>query len=141
LEKLNSLHLRTPVFTRHVAQNAWPDEWQKPHWLPYYAEQRADERGCVVNPADSAYIDLGVAGFLAGFDLLSRPSAVDARWRGLEAGNVGRFQVPTLRNIDKRPYPEFIKADGHNGYFCSLKEDLAFLQHARCAAALPGRRT
>jgi cytochrome c peroxidase len=31
--------------------------------------------------------------------------------------NVGRFQVPTLRNVDKRPNRDFVKAYGHNGYF------------------------
>jgi len=31
------------------------------------------------------------------------------------------MQVPTLRNVDKRPYPAFVKAYGHNGYFTSLK--------------------
>ena len=32
------------------------------------------------------------------------------------------MQVPTLRNVDKRPYPAFVKAYGHNGYFTSLKK-------------------
>ena len=36
--------------------------------------------------------------------------------------NNARFQVPTLRNVDKRPDPTFVKAYGHNGYFKSLKE-------------------
>ena len=40
-------------------------------------------------------------------DLLSHPSAVDARWRPLTAENMGRLQVPTLRNVDKRSYPSF----------------------------------
>lgn len=26
-----------------------------------------------------------------------------------------------MRNVDKRPYPGFVKAFGHNGYFKSLK--------------------
>jgi cytochrome c peroxidase len=29
---------------------------------------------------------------------------------------------PTLRNVDKRPSPDFVKAYGHNGYFKSLKQ-------------------
>jgi cytochrome c peroxidase len=40
--------------------------------------------------------------------------------------NRGRFQVPTLRNVDKRPNPGFVKAYGHNGYFKSLKEIVHF---------------
>jgi cytochrome c peroxidase len=39
---------------------------------------------------------------------------------------MGRFQVPTLRNVDKRPYPSFVKAYGHNGYFKSLKSIVYF---------------
>jgi cytochrome c peroxidase len=39
---------------------------------------------------------------------------------------MGRFQVPTLRNVDKRPNPDFVKAYGHNGYFKSLKSIVHF---------------
>jgi hypothetical protein len=38
----------------------------------------------------------------------------------------GRFRVPTSRNVDKRPRPDFVKAYGHNGYFESLKEIVHF---------------
>jgi cytochrome c peroxidase len=34
---------------------------------------------------------------------------------------MGKQKVPTLRNVDKRPGPGFVKAYGHNGYFKSLK--------------------
>jgi cytochrome c peroxidase len=44
----------------------------------------------------------------------------------LAPGNEARIQVPTLRNVDKRPYPTFVKAYGHNGYFTSLKEIVHF---------------
>ena len=64
--------------------------------------------------------------FLTESNLLSHPSAIDARWRPLTAENMGRFQVPTLRNVDKRPYPSFVKAYGHNGYFKSLKSIVHF---------------
>jgi cytochrome c peroxidase len=32
----------------------------------------------------------------------------------------------TLRNVDKRPNPDFVKAYMHNGYFKSLKEVVHF---------------
>ncbi len=83
-------------------------------------------RGYAPNPAGRAYVDPGVGGFLAERGLLSHPSAADARWRKLEPDFTGRFQVPTLRNVDKRPYPGFVKAYGHNGYFLSLKEIVHF---------------
>jgi rSAM/selenodomain-associated transferase 2/rSAM/selenodomain-associated transferase 1 len=38
----------------------------------------------------------------------------------------GKHKVPTLRNVDKRPYPEFVKAYGHNGFFKSLEEIVHF---------------
>ena len=40
--------------------------------------------------------------------------------------NYGKQKVPTLRNVDKRPYPAFVKAFGHNGYFKSLKQIVHF---------------
>jgi cytochrome c peroxidase len=78
-------------------------------------------------------------------NLLSHPSAVDARWRPLAPENVGRFQVPTLRNVDKRPSPNFVKAYGHNGYFKTLKSIVHFYNTRdtlrRCASDDPGEGT
>jgi cytochrome c peroxidase len=46
--------------------------------------------------------------------------------------------VPTLRNVDKRPSPDFVKAYAHNGYFKSLKQIVHFYNTRdvlpRCAA-------
>jgi len=36
------------------------------------------------------------------------------------------MRVPSLRNVDKRPNPAFVKAYGHNGYFKSLKTIVHF---------------
>jgi hypothetical protein len=41
-----------------------------------------------------------------------QPSPVDARWLPLVPDNQGRFRVPTLRNVDKRPYPALSKLMG-----------------------------
>jgi cytochrome c peroxidase len=77
--------------------------------------------------------------------MLSRPSPVDARWKPLEPQNRGRVQVPTLRNVDKRPSPDFVKAYGHNGYFRSLKEIVHFYntrgELPRCKPRDPGEGT
>lgn len=112
-----------PLFTDFTASNigtpANPD-------LPYYAEGQPDAAGYVANDSGRSFVDLGVGGFLAHGHPLSQPSAVDARWKPLAAQNRGRFQVPTLRNVDKRPSPEFVKAYAHNGYFKSLKEIVHF---------------
>ena len=113
--------------------------------LPFYAEGQADARGYVANPAGASFIDLGVGNFLASGHQLSQPSAVDARWLPLVADNNGLFRVPTLRNVDKRPYPGFIKAYGHNGYFKSLKSIVHFYNTRdtlpRCKLNDPGEGT
>jgi cytochrome c peroxidase len=97
------------------------------------------------NPAGSSYVDSGVAGFLTTDHLLSAPSQVDAHWVPLAPQNEGRFQVPTLRNVDKRPISTFIKAYAHNGYFKSLKSIMHFYNTRdalpRCGSNDPGEGT
>jgi cytochrome c peroxidase len=112
-----------PLFTDFTASNIGVPANPR---LPYYAEQRPDALGYVANAAGPSFVDRGVGAFLTGSHLLSRPSQVDANWLPLAPANQGRFQVPTLRNVDKRPYPGFIKAYGHNGYFTSLKSIVHF---------------
>jgi hypothetical protein len=68
--------------------------------------------GYVANPQGRSFVDGGVGTFLIRGHLLSQPSAVDARWLKLAPGNQARVQVPTLRNVDKRPDPAFVKAYG-----------------------------
>lgn len=112
-----------PLFTDFTASNiGTPANLQ----LPYYSEGEPDARGYAANKSGASFIDPGVGGFLANGHPLSQPSAVDARWQPLAPPNRGRFQVPTLRNVDKRPSPDFVKAYGHNGYFKSLKEIVHF---------------
>jgi len=68
------------------------------------------------NPDGKDWIDPGLGGFLkgAGFG----PEWYEPEW--------GKHKVPTLRNVDKRPTPNFVKAYGHNGFFKSLKEIVHF---------------
>src|SRR5256886_2542676 len=69
-----------PLFTDFTASNIGTPANPL---LPYYAEQRPDAHGYAANPAGSAYVDPGVAGFLSTYQLLSQPSSVDARWVSL----------------------------------------------------------
>jgi cytochrome c peroxidase len=69
-----------------------------------------------VNPAGSAWVDPGLGGFLA-----TRPE-----WAPLASANLGKVQVPTLRNVGKRPARDFVKAFTHNGYFKSLEAVVHF---------------
>ena len=68
------------------------------------------------NPEGAAFVDTGLGGYLkeAGY----KPSRY--------APEMGKFKVPTLRNVDKRPSPGYAKAFGHNGYFKNLKEIVHF---------------
>lgn len=63
------------------------------------------------NPDGYNWVDKGLGGFLE-----TRTEYAD---KAME--NYGKQKVPTLRNVDKRPYDNFSKAYSHNGYFKSLK--------------------
>jgi len=112
-----------PLFTDFTASNIGTPANPR---LPYYAESRPDALGYIANPSGSAFVDGGVGNFLTNRHLLSQPSAVDQQWVKLASGNQARIQVPTLRNVDKRPSPAFVKAYMHNGYFTSLKAVVHF---------------
>jgi len=131
-----------PMFTDFTASNIGTPANPR---LPYYAEDRPDARGYVANPAGLSFVDRGVGRFLTQTHLLSQPSPVDARWLPLVPDNQGRFRVPTLRNVDRRPDPTFVKAYGHNGYFKSLKSIVHFYNTRdvlpRCQANDPGEGT
>ena len=131
-----------PLFTDFTASNIGTPANPR---LPYYGEDRPDALGYVANPLGSSFVDGGVGTFLSNGHLLSQPSAVDARWLKLAPDNQARIQVPTLRNVDKRPDPAFVKAYGHNGYFTSLKQIVHFYNTRdvlpRCQPHDPGEGT
>jgi cytochrome c peroxidase len=130
-----------PLFTDFTASNIGTP---RNPLLPYYEENKPDRYGYAANSEGASYVDLGVGDFLVDQHLLSRPSIADANWVKHAKENNGRMQVPTLRNVDKRPYPEFVKAYGHNGYFKSLKEIIHFYNTRdvlpRCRAVDPGEK-
>ena len=64
-----------------------------------------------LNPQGTGWIDPGLGGFLE----------TRSEYAALAPENMGKFKVPTLRNVDLRPSPSFVKPFGHNGYFKSLK--------------------
>jgi cytochrome c peroxidase len=88
--------------------------------VPYYSENRPDQYGYTANPAGVQFVDRGVGDYLRG------PDVINFAWRSLANSFDGKFQTSTLRNVDKRPKPEFVKAYMHNGYFKSLKEVVHF---------------
>ena len=66
-----------------------------------------------INPDGMAWIDMGLGGFLKSIGEAYEDE-------------IGKHKVPTLRNVDKRPYEGFVKVFGHNGYFKSLEEIVHF---------------
>jgi len=84
---------------------------------PWYGMDKVmGDDGKPINPLGSAWVDLGLGGFL-----LTR-----AEWAEMAAENMGKHKVPTLRNVDKRNGDGFPKAFTHNGYFKTLKETVHF---------------
>ena len=83
-------------------------------------------------------MDKGVGNFLRS------PENDNAIWKQLAAEFDGRFRVATLRNVDKRPRPDFVKAYMHNGYFKSLKEVVHFYNSRdtlrKCDPGSPGEK-
>jgi len=72
------------------------------------------------NPDGENWVDYGLGGYLKGAG--AEPAVYEPE--------MGKFKVPTLRNVDQRPSQDFVKAYGHNGYFKSL-EDIVFFYHWR----------
>jgi cytochrome c peroxidase len=68
------------------------------------------------NPEGAGFVDTGLGGHLraTGYP------------RSVYEPEMGKFKVPTLRNADRAPTRDFVKAFGHNGYFKSLKEIVHF---------------
>lgn len=118
---------------------------------PFYGMDAVVIDGQPVNPLGSAWVDLGLAVFVEQLattnDWRALP-AVTEPLKSMSAGDIaalapaqrGKFRVPTLRNVDKRPTPTFVKAYGHNGYFKSLAALVHFYNTRdvlpRCATSL-----
>jgi cytochrome c peroxidase len=112
-----------PLFTDFTASNLGVPRNAA---LAVYAEQRPDASGYIANPQGEEYIDQGVGGFLRKSKSLSGQLNPESTWTTLAPKFDGKIQVPTLRNVDMRPRPDFVKAYMHNGYFKSLKDVVHF---------------
>jgi cytochrome c peroxidase len=130
-----------PLFTDFTASNLGVP--RNPGVQIYY-EGPKDSSGYTPNPAGTSYRDPGVGGFLLRMKSLSGQLNPDAEWIQLSPKFAGKFQVPTLRNVDMRPRPDFVKSYMHNGYFKSLKEVVHFYNTRdvlpRCEPGAPGEK-
>lgn len=86
---------------------------------PFYGQDKA------FNPDGKAWVDKGLGGYLETV----------GTYKALAAENIGKHKTPTLRNVDKRPSPGFVKAFLHNGYFKSLKDVVRFYNTRDVAGA------
>ena len=92
------------------------------HVEPLFTDFTYDNLGVPKNPlnpatiADPTWADPGLGGFLEGSGYSE--AVYEIEW--------GKQKVPTLRNVDLRPFNSFIKAYSHNGYFKSLEEIVHF---------------
>ncbi|HET7886280.1 MAG TPA: cytochrome c peroxidase [Bradyrhizobium sp.] len=107
----------TPLFTEFQAHNLGIPANPA---LPFDCETKPDQHGYVANPLGTGFVDQGAGAFLAG---ALNPNK---QWAQYAPKFDGTFQTPTLRNVDLRPRPDFVKAYMHNGYFKSLKEVVHF---------------
>jgi cytochrome c peroxidase len=130
-----------PLFTDFTASNLGVPAKRD---MPYYSEDKPDREGYVANPAGARFVDQGVGGFLGRAHQLSGQSNQNPAWQAYAAQFIGKVRVPTLRNVDKRPYPAFVKAYMHNGYFTGLKDVVHFYNTRdvlpRCAPNDPGEK-
>jgi cytochrome c peroxidase len=86
---------------------------------PFYGQDK------IYNPDGKNWVDPGLGGFLETVE----------KYKKYAAANYGRHRTPTLRNVDKRPSPGFVKAFMHNGYFKSLKDVVHFYNTRDVAGA------
>lgn len=128
-----------PLFTDFTANNIG---LPKNLALPYYCESKPDQYGYVSNPMGFSCVDLGLGGFLKGTGAAPNPNTL--QWKQLAPQFNGMFQTATLRNVGKRPRPDFVKEYMHNGYLKSLKQVVHFYNTSqalpRCAQGSAGAK-
>ncbi len=96
-----------------------------------------DNLGVPKNPenpfyvSNPSFVDQGLGGFLN----------TRADYQMFAEENLGKQKVPTLRNVDKRPDPGFVKAYTHNGYFKTLEGIVHFYNTRDVKPVCPGPYT
>lgn len=80
------------------------------------------------NPDGADFIDRGLAPTLETIGQPDNwtPSGDIQTWQDEIDNAEGRHKTPTLRNVNKRPFPTFVKAYMHNGVLKSMKDVVHF---------------
>ncbi len=111
-----------PLFTDFAAFNLG---LPKNDDIPYLYEDKADKYDVTPNPMGTSYVDHGLGDFLRNAASTGQINPKN-RWIKFAAQSDGRFQTATTRDVDKRPYPTFVKAYFHNGVIKDLKTVVHF---------------
>jgi len=104
---LTSVNGKPPLFTDFTYDNLGVPKNPE---NPFYAMDKK------WNPDGKNWVDKGLGGYLEGIE----------KYKKYAAENYGKQKVPTLRNVDLRPFEGFVKAYMHNGFFKTLKEVVNF---------------
>ncbi len=138
--RCNTCHIdpkgdKRPLFTDQTTGNLG---LPKNTAMAYYSQTHPDKYGLVVDPEGKAFVDYAVGAYLRSVENGVLP------WKKLATEFDGRFRVATLRNVDMRPSPSYVKAYMHNGYLKSLKEVVHFYNTRdtlkKCAIGSPGEK-
>ena len=105
---------------------------------PYYKQTSSVSDPQGYNPLGAAYIDYGLGDFLYPANSLpSGNTGAGSNGQGDYLAINGLFKTPTVRNVDLRPNPFFVKCYGHNGFFKSLPQIVHFY-NTRNLTTCPG---
>jgi cytochrome c peroxidase len=90
---------------------------------PYYENTDPIANPFGFNPLGTNYIDFGLGAN-------PNPAPDGTKFYNTKPGDIvefrGLFKVPSVRNSDKRPNPQFVRAYMHNGVFKSLEQVVNF---------------
>ncbi len=102
---------------------------------PFYTETNGHSNPFGYNPFGGSYIDYGLGAnpnpTPGGTHFMKAFPGDLAQFRGL-------FKAPSIRNVDKRPNGNFVKAYMHNGVFKSLEEVVNFYNKRNIAVSKTG---
>jgi len=103
---------------------------------PYYQQTDKESNPHGYNSRGTNYIDYGLGAN-------PNPARDGTRFYQKVPGDVpqfrGLFKTPSMRSVDKRPSPEFVKAYMHNGVFKSLPEVVRFYNKRNIAMDANGK--
>lgn len=94
---------------------------------PFYTQTDPATNPVGYNPEGAAFIDYGLG--VTIYQQLGLPPGnvgPGSSGEGDFFGVNGQFKAPSLRNVDRRPHPGFVKAYMHNGVFKSLDQVVHF---------------